>query len=274
MTSAYFTTMIAISAALAMPVPAVAQSSKPAPTQPAKPATTQPAKPATAQPAKPATKPPAGRGSAAPSAAATAAARAKLKNPAALKDVAPAEYRASFDTSAGPFVILVHRSWAPKGADRFYNLVKYGFFDNDRFFRVMPNFMVQFGINGDPAIQGPWRDANITDEPVKQSNKRGMITFAKTGAPDSRSTQVFINFRDNGSLDGQGFSPFGEVVSGMEAVDKIYAQYGEQPDQMRIQAQGNAYLTQSFPKLDYVRKATIVRTPAPVKPVAKAPVKK
>jgi peptidyl-prolyl cis-trans isomerase A (cyclophilin A) len=268
MTFAYFTTMIATSAALAMP--AAAQTTKPAATQPAKPATAQPAKPATAQPAKP----PAGRGTAtATSAAATAAAKAKLKNPAALKDVAPAEYRASFDTSAGPFVILVHRSWAPKGADRFYNLVKYGFFDNGRFFRVMPNFMVQFGINGDPAIQGPWREANITDEPVKQSNKRGTITFAKTAAPDSRSTQVFINFKDNGGLDGQGFSPFGEVVSGMEAVDKINAQYGEQPDQMQIQGRGNAYLTQSFPKLDYVRKATIVRTPPPVKPVVKGPVK-
>jgi peptidyl-prolyl cis-trans isomerase A (cyclophilin A) len=267
MTSAYLTTIMAISAALAMPAQAPAQGGKPATPQPAKPATTQPAKPATAQPAN---KPPAGRGrgtATTTSAAATAAAKAKLKNPAALKDVAPAEYRASFDTSAGPFVILVHRSWAPKGADRFYNLVKYGFFDNDRFFRVMPNFMVQFGINGDPTIQAPWQDANITDEPVKQSNKRGTITFAKTGAPDSRTTQVFINFRDNGMLDGQGFSPFGEVVSGMEAVDKINAQYREQPDQPLIQHQGNAYLAKSFPKLDYVRKATIVR------PVATAPVK-
>jgi peptidyl-prolyl cis-trans isomerase A (cyclophilin A) len=263
MTFAYFTTMIATSAALAMP--AAAQSTKPATPQPAKPATTQPAKPATAQPAKP----PAGRGTAATtSAAATAAAKAKLKNPAALKDVAPAEYRASFDTSAGPFVILVHRSWAPKGADRFYNLVKYGFFDNDRFFRVLPNFMVQFGINGDPAIQARWQDANITDEPVKQSNKRGTITFAKTNAPDSRTTQVFINFRDNGSLDGQGFSPFGEVVSGMEAVDKINGQYREEPEQPLIQRQGNAYLAR-FPKLDYVRKATIVRPIAPVKPAVK-----
>jgi peptidyl-prolyl cis-trans isomerase A (cyclophilin A) len=193
---------------------------------------------------------------------ATAASKAKLKNPAALKDVAPAEYRAMFDTSAGPFVILVHRDWAPKGADRFYNLVKYGFFDNTRFFRVMPNFMAQFGINGDPVIQGPWRDANIPDEPVKQSNKRGTITFANAG-PNTRSTQVFINFRDNGaSLDRQGFAPFGEVVSGMEAVDKINAEYGEQPEQGSIQRQGNAYLIKAFPKLDYVKKATIEKTPA------------
>ena len=264
MTFAYLVTLTATSAALAMPAPTPAQSGKPATTQPAKPATTQPAKPATTQPAKP----PAGRGTATPSAAAAAAAKAKLKNPAALKDVAPAEYRASFDTTAGPFVILVHKSWAPKGADRFYNLVKYGFFDNDRFFRVMPNFMVQFGINGDPTIQAPWQDANITDDPVKESNKRGRITFATRG-PDSRTTQVFINFRDNGPLDGQGFAPFGEVESGMEAVDKINAQYGEQPQQPLIQRQGNAYLTQSFPKLDYVRKATIVRPPAPAKPVPK-----
>ena len=262
MTFAHFTTMIATSAALAMP--AAAQSPKPATTQPAKPATAQPAKPPAGR----------GRGTATTSSAATAAAKAKLKNPAALKDVAPAEYQASFDTTAGPFVILVHRSWAPKGADRFYNLVKYGFFDNNRFFRVMPNFMVQFGINGDPTIQAAWQDANLTDEPVKQSNKRGTITFAKTNAPDSRTTQVYINFVDNGRmLDGQGFAPFGEVVSGMEAVDKIYAQYGERPQQPLIQREGNSYLTQSFPKLDYVRKATIVKTPPPVKPVVKGPIK-
>jgi peptidyl-prolyl cis-trans isomerase A (cyclophilin A) len=272
----YFTTTIALAAALTLPVapatqsgtPATAPAKKtaPAPAQPAKPATTPPAKSATAQPKKPATTPPAkapaGRGTATTSTAMSAAAKAKLKNPAALKDVAPAEFRASFDTSAGPFVILVHRSWAPKGADRFYNMVKYGFFDNTRFFRVLPNFMVQFGINGDPTIQAPWRDANIADEPVTQSNKRGTITFAKASMPNSRTTQVFINFRDNAGLDGQGFSPFGEVVSGMEAVDKINAEYRESPEQGVIQSQGNAYLTKSFPRLDFVKKATIVRAPA------------
>ena len=193
MTFAYFTTMIATSAALAMP--AAPQSTKPATTQPAKPATAQPAKPATAQPAKP----PAGRGrgtATATSAATAAATKAKLKNPAALKDVAPAEYRASFDTSAGPFVILVHRSWAPKGADRFYNLVKYGFFDNDRFFRVMPNFMVQFGINGDPKIQAPWRDANITDEPVKQQQAGN--DYLREDRRLTRGRRKSINFSDNG----------------------------------------------------------------------------
>jgi cyclophilin family peptidyl-prolyl cis-trans isomerase len=189
-----------------------------------------------------------------------AASKAKLKNPAALKDVAPAEYRAMFDTSAGPFVILVHRSWAPRAADRFYNLVKYGFFDGDRFFRVVPNFMVQFGLNGDPAVQGPWTNANIPDEPATQSNKKGTITFATAG-PNTRTTQVFINFKDNTFLD-QGFTPFGEVVSGMEAVQKINAEYGEQPVQPLIQRQGNAYLVKSFPRLDYVKKATIEKTPA------------
>jgi peptidyl-prolyl cis-trans isomerase A (cyclophilin A) len=194
-------------------------------------------------------------------AASSAASKAKLKNPAALKDVAPAEYRAIFDTSAGPFVILVHRSWAPRAADRFYNLVKYGFFDGDRFFRVVPNFMVQFGLNGDPAVQGPWMtaNANIPDEPATQSNKKGMITFATAG-PNTRTTQVFINYKDNAFLD-RGFTPFGEVVSGMEAVEKINAEYGEQPDQSLIQRQGNAYLTTAFPKLDYVKKATIERPP-------------
>ena len=190
--------------------------------------------------------------------ATSAAARAKLRNPAALKDVAPSEYRAMFDTSAGPFVILVHRSWASKGADRFYNLVKYGFFDNARFFRVLPNFMVQFGINGDPVIQAPWRNATIPDEPVKQSNKRGTITFATAG-PNSRTTQVFINFKDNAGLDSQGFTPFGEVVSGMDAVTKINAEYREQPEQPSIQRQGNAYLTKAFPRLDYVKKASIAK---------------
>jgi peptidyl-prolyl cis-trans isomerase A (cyclophilin A) len=257
MTAALFTMMFAI-AVMAMPVAAAAQGGT-APVQRGNPATAQPGKPAAKQPPKA----PAGRGrGTATGTGLSAAAKAKLKNPAALKDVAPAEFRASFDTSAGPFVVLVHRSWAPKGADRFYNLVKYGFFDNARFFRVLPNFMVQFGINGDPAIQAPWRDANLVDDPVTQSNRRGTITFAKAAMPNSRTTQVFINFRNNAGLDGQGFAPFGEIESGMEAVDKINAEYRENPDQGRIQAQGNAYLMRAFPRLDYVKKATIVKAPA------------
>jgi peptidyl-prolyl cis-trans isomerase A (cyclophilin A) len=180
----------------------------------------------------------------------------KLKNPAALTEQAPANYKAAFDTSAGKFTIEVHRAWAPKGADRFYNLVKNGFFDDTRFFRVVPNFMVQFGLNGDPEVQSKWRSANLTDDPVKQSNKKGYVTFATAGK-DTRTTQVFINFKDNGFLDAQGFAPFGEVTSGMDVVEKITDQYGEKPNQGSIQSQGNAYLKAQFPKLDYVKKATI-----------------
>ena len=183
---------------------------------------------------------------------------ASLKNPASLKEKAPDTYKASFDTSAGPFVVEVHRAWAPLGADRFYNLVKNGFFDDTRFFRVVPNFMVQFGLNGDPAVQSVWRSANLKDDPVKESNKKGYVTFATAG-PNTRTTQVFINFKDNGSLDSQGFAPFGQVVSGMDVVEKITSQYGERPNQGRIQMEGNAYLTKEFARLDYIKKATIAK---------------
>ena len=183
--------------------------------------------------------------------------QSNLANPAALTEQAPAVYKARFDTSKGVFVVEVHRDWAPNGADRFYNLVKNGFFDNTRFFRVVPGFMVQFGINGDPKVQAPWRDARIKDDTVSQSNKRGYITFATSG-PNSRTTQVFINFKDNTFLDGQGFAPFGTVTTGMDSVvDKVYSGYGESPNQGNIQMQGNAYLNGSFPNLDYVKKATI-----------------
>ena len=185
------------------------------------------------------------------------ATKGALTKPATLNERAPNVYTAKFDTSAGVFVIEVHADWAPKGADRFYNLVKNGFYDNCRFFRVMPNFMVQFGINGDPAIQRNWQNATITDEAVKQGNTRGYVSFAKSELPNSRTTQVFINFKDNSGLNRQGFAPFGKVISGMEVVDKIYSGYGQTPQQPRIQAEGNAYLTKSFPKLDYIKKATI-----------------
>ena len=186
-----------------------------------------------------------------------------LANPAALNAQAPAVYKAKFDTSKGTFVVEVHRDWAPNGADRFYNLVQNGFYDNARFFRVISGFMVQFGINGDPKISAVWRGANIKDDPVKESNQRGTITFATAG-PDTRTTQTFINFADNRGLDRQGFSPFGRVVSGMNVVDALYSGYGEGapqgegPAQGRIQTQGNAYLIRNFPKLDYIKKATIV----------------
>ena len=184
--------------------------------------------------------------------------QANLKTPAALKEQAPATFKALFETSAGDFVVEVHRDWAPNGADRFYNLVKNGFYDDCRFFRVMSGFMAQFGINGDPSIQSSWRSANITDDPVKQSNRRGYITFATAG-PNTRTTQVFINFADNSFLDEKGFAPFGRVASGMNVVDKIYSGYGENPPELqsRLQMEGNAYLAKAFPKLDYIKKATI-----------------
>lgn len=181
-----------------------------------------------------------------------------LKNPASLNEKAPESYKVRLDTSAGPVVIQVTRAWAPLGADRFYNLTKNGFYDGARFFRVLSGFMAQVGMNGDPAIQKVWGRANFNDDPVKQSNKRGFVTFAKTGAPNSRSTQFYINYGDNSSLDAQGFAPFGQVISGMEAVDKLYS-YGKSnvPDQSMITAEGNAYLQRDYPKLDFIKKATI-----------------
>ena len=195
-------------------------------------------------------------------AAVTPALSQALMNPAALNEPAPATFKAKFDTSKGPFVIEVHRDWAPNGADRFYNLVKNGFFDNARFFRVISGFMVQFGISGDPKISAHWHDANIPDDPVRQSNTRGMITFATAG-PNTRTTQVFINFADNRALNRQGFAPFGQVVSGMSVVDSLFADYGEGapsghgPEQGRVQREGNAYLMKDFAQLDYIKKATI-----------------
>jgi peptidyl-prolyl cis-trans isomerase A (cyclophilin A) len=185
-----------------------------------------------------------------------------LANPAALTEQAPATYKVRFDTSKGAFVVQVNRAWAPNGADRFYNLVKGGFYDNVRFFRVISGFMVQFGINGDPALAAKWREARIPDDPVKASNTRGMITFATAG-PNTRTTQVFINFANNARLDASGFAPFGQVVAGMNVVDTLNPEYGEGapggrgPDQGRLQREGNAYLAQSFPRMDYVKKATI-----------------
>jgi peptidyl-prolyl cis-trans isomerase A (cyclophilin A) len=185
-----------------------------------------------------------------------------LGNPATLNERAPATYKARFDTSKGTFVLELHRDWAPNGADRFYNLVKNGFYDNVRFFRVISGFMVQFGINGDPRISAKWREARIPDDPVRQSNARGNITYAMAG-PNTRTSQVFINFANNSPLDGQGFAPFGRVVSGMKVVDSLYSGYGEGaprgkgPDQGRIQFEGNAYLGKNFPRLDFVKKASI-----------------
>jgi peptidyl-prolyl cis-trans isomerase A (cyclophilin A) len=185
-----------------------------------------------------------------------------LLNPAALNEQAPATYKVRFDTSKGSFVVEVHRDWAPLGADRFYNLVKNGFYDNARFFRVIGGFMVQFGINGDPQVSAKWRQAKIQDDQVRASNHAGYITFATAG-PNTRTTQVFINYADNRALDGQGFAPFGQVTSGMSVVKELYSGYGEGapqgdgPEQGRIQSEGNKYLISAFPKLDYIKKATV-----------------
>jgi peptidyl-prolyl cis-trans isomerase A (cyclophilin A) len=187
-----------------------------------------------------------------------------LLNPAGLTEQAPPVYKVKFDTSKGTFIVEVHRDWAPIGADRFYNLVKNGFYDDDRFFRVVQGFMVQFGISGNPQVSAQWENANLKDDPVTQSNKPGFITFATRG-PNTRTTQVFINYNDNDRLDAMGFAPFGQVTQGMEVVQSLYGGYGEGaprgagPSQPRMQADGNSYLASQFPKLDYITKATIVK---------------
>jgi peptidyl-prolyl cis-trans isomerase A (cyclophilin A) len=185
--------------------------------------------------------------------------KAKLRTPSQLTEKAPETFKAKFDTSKGVIVIEVHRDWAPLGADRFYNLVKNGFYDGCRFFRVLDGFMAQVGMNGDPSIQRVWGNANFRDDPVKGSNKRGYVTFAKASAPNSRSTQFFINYGDNSRLDADGFAPFGQVETGMDLVDMLYKGYGSSnvPDQGRITAEGNTYLMKEYPKLDFIKKATI-----------------
>lgn len=176
-----------------------------------------------------------------------------------MKEQAPDQFAARFETSAGDFTIAVERDLAPQGADRFYNLVKNGYYDGQRFFRVLPGFVVQWGMHGDPEVMAQWQNARIPDDPVKDSNERGTITFAKTGAPNSRSTQLFINLGNNSSsLDRQGFAPFGRVTDGMQAVDAINAEYEQRPDQGQIGARGNEYLEEKFPNLDYIKTASIV----------------
>jgi peptidyl-prolyl cis-trans isomerase A (cyclophilin A) len=192
----------------------------------------------------------------------TAAAKPSLLSPASLHAKAPDVYKAQFTTTKGDFVIEVHRDWAPLGADRFYNLVKNGFYDDVAFFRVVPDFMVQFGMSGNPQIEAAWGHASVKDDPVKQGNARGRITFAM-GGPNTRTTQVFINLADNARLDPKGFSAFGAVSQGMDVVDQFYSGYGEGapdgngPSQKTAESEGNAYLSRDFPKLDYIKKATI-----------------
>lgn len=184
-------------------------------------------------------------------------------DPSKLTEKSPETFKAQFDTTKGKFTIEVTRSLSPNGADRFYNLVRSGYFKDIAFFRVISGFMCQFGVHGDPAVSAKWREASMPDDAVKGSNARGSITFATAG-PNTRTTQLFINFGDNRNLDGMGFSPFGKVIEGMDVVDKINNEYGEGaprgrgPDQGRIQREGNAYLKKDFPNLDYIKSATIV----------------
>jgi peptidyl-prolyl cis-trans isomerase A (cyclophilin A) len=186
-------------------------------------------------------------------------ASAKLTDPAKLTAKAPETFKARFETTKGAFVIEVQRAWAPHGADRFYNLVKNGYYDGVKFFRVVPGFIVQWGIHGDPAIATTWLKSTIPDDPVTQSNTRGYVTFAMSGRPNSRSVQLFINLGDSARLDAMGFAPFGKVVDGMDIVDKLYGDYGEalKSLQGRIAEEGNAFLEKNYPELDSIKKASI-----------------
>jgi peptidyl-prolyl cis-trans isomerase A (cyclophilin A) len=166
-------------------------------------------------------------------------------------------FRVRFETSRGTFVVEAQRAWSPNGVDRFHQLVSSGFYDNNRFFRVVPGFVVQFGIHGDPSVARQWEQLAIPDDPVVQSNRRGTLTFATAG-PNTRTTQLFINFADNLNLDAMGFSPFGRVIEGMDVVDRIHAGYGERPEQGRIATEGNAYLEREFPELDFIRTARVL----------------
>jgi peptidyl-prolyl cis-trans isomerase A (cyclophilin A) len=189
----------------------------------------------------------------------------------------PAEYKVKLETTKGDVVIQVHHDWSPVGADHFYELVTKGYYDNNAFFRAIKGFVVQFGMNGDPKITARWNAASIKDDPhPKTPNKRGTVTFAQTSAPNSRTTHIFINVNDNAdALDSMGFTPFGEVISGMENVENLYMGYGDAPpqgsgpDQEALAHGGNAYLQKAFPNLDYIKKATVIDPPPPP---AKAPV--
>ena len=209
--------------------------------------------PATTQPARPS----------APAAPAAGAVEGALYNPALANDEAPSQFRVRVETTKGDFVIEVHRDWAPRGADRFYNLVNMGYYDDVAFFRVIDGFMAQFGIHGDARINDVWSNAEFPDDPVRQSNVRGYLSFATAG-PGTRTTQLFINYADNNNLDRMGFSPFAKIVSGMKVVDSLHSGYGEGapqgggPRQDLIQSEGNAYLKSNFGKLDFIKKASLV----------------
>jgi peptidyl-prolyl cis-trans isomerase A (cyclophilin A) len=202
--------------------------------------------------------------------------KAPMLNPAVYKAKAPETYRAKFTTTKGIFVVEVTRAWAPLGADRFYNLVKGGYYDDAPFYRVIPNFMAQFGFSASPAVSKAWDRATFKDDPTKQSNKRGTITFATSG-PNSRTTQVFINFGDNSRLDNQGFAPFGTVVEGMDVVDKLYSGYGDGsdlggrgPTQAKLADSGLPYVKKDFPNMDIITSA-VIEPSAPASGAAKPP---
>jgi peptidyl-prolyl cis-trans isomerase A (cyclophilin A) len=188
-----------------------------------------------------------------------------LRDPSKLEaKQAPETFRVRFETTEGPFVVTFHRDWSPHGADRVYNLVRIGYYEDVAFFRVVEGFMAQFGYHGDPDVIEAWKDETIPDDPVKKSNTRGYVSFAKRKKPDTRSTQMFVNYADNSKLDQMKFAPVGKVTEGMKAVDALHAGYGDGPprgngpSQAKIQKRGNAYLEEKFPKLDYIETAEIV----------------
>lgn len=188
-----------------------------------------------------------------------------LLHPKTLTARAPDVFEATLVTTKGNVVVQVTRAWAPHGADRFYNMVKHGFLNGDPFFRfamIQNGYIVQFGITPNPAVNTAWQDASIPDDPVTQSNTTGTITFAATPAPNSRTTQLFINLGNNPALDSQRFAPFGKVISGMDVLNNLYRGYGEQPDQGQLQSKGSAYFTKQFPNIDVIKTATIT-SPAP-----------
>ena len=205
---------------------------------------TPPAAPAEPAPAAPA----------APTAP-TAPAEVVAEWPTTVPDI----YKVKFETTVGEFVVEVHKDWAPLGAERFYQLCKEGFYDNSAFFRVLPGFVAQFGVAADPAVTAKWKDQNLQDEPVKQSNAPGYLTFAKTNAPNTRTTQLFINFGNNANLDGMGFAAFGKVIEGMENVKKINSKHGQDPSQQLLTTQGEAYVAKFFPDLTKITKTSLLK---------------
>jgi peptidyl-prolyl cis-trans isomerase A (cyclophilin A) len=250
-------TALALAGAFGFMTTASAQTSGQAPVQPK--AATAPKSAAAAKPA---------------STAASAYDRTLLR-PTLLKDKAPETFQVKFETTRGDFTMTVTRAWAPIGADRFYNLVKHHFYDNMVVFRAVTGFVVQFGISSYPPVAAAWSNANINDDPVKESNKRGYVTYAKTDRPNTRSTQIFINFKDNSFLDSMGFAPFAQVdAPGMKVVEMFYDQYGDQPtgEQDQIAKGGKAYLDKKYPKLDVIKTARLVGDPAasPAKPAGTA----